>query len=112
MDPKWTAESKNDQIILGILESIQGEHGQQDKSEKERTKLLKKLFSNIVVSNLNAFFNSSYQLLKAPIHISPVMKLVTPSQTCWTSSGSMCIPVRVFLTFGNKKKSAGARSGL
>ena len=47
MVPKWTAVSKNDQIILGILESIQGEHRQQDKSEKERTKLLKKLFSNI-----------------------------------------------------------------
>ena len=47
MVPKWIAVSKNDQIILGILESIQGEHGQQDKSEKERTKLLKKLFSNM-----------------------------------------------------------------
>ena len=44
---KWIAVSKNDQITLGILESIQEEHGQQAKSEKERTKLLKKLFSNM-----------------------------------------------------------------
>lgn len=47
MVPKWIAVSKNDQIILGILESIQEENGQQAKSEKERTKLLKKLFSNM-----------------------------------------------------------------
>jgi hypothetical protein len=47
MVPKWIAVSKNDQNILGILESIQEVHGQQAKSDKERTKLLKKLFSNM-----------------------------------------------------------------
>ena len=63
MVPKWTAVSKNDQIILGILESIQGEHGQQDKSEKERTKLLKKLFSNIE-SNFAQVKSDHSKLLK------------------------------------------------
>ena len=47
MVPKWIAVSRNDQTMLGILQSIQEEHGHQAKSEKERTKLLKKLFSEL-----------------------------------------------------------------
>ena len=51
MVPKWISVSKNDQIMLGILESIQEEQGHQAKSENERTKLLKKLLSKMESNN-------------------------------------------------------------